>query len=126
MPESTNVILSLEKYPVCPVQVSELESTHIITPSGDMYTWYSDGAASILSKDGSCRYFWNKPTLKRAIENKLNQHSSYIRFFQDGSVENKINNQYYWWGPTIQETPIEGEPFDSCGLSQCCSECKIV
>jgi hypothetical protein len=115
MPGSTNVILSLEKYPICPVCIVGLDTVYLDAPNGDVYSWYSNGDASILSLDGTCRYFWSKPTLKRAICDPYScNNSSYTRFFKNGSVENKFDNNCYWWGPTITGESVKGRTYEIC------------
>lgn len=115
MPGSTNVILSLEKYPICPVCIVGLDPIYLDAPNGDVYTWYPNGHASILSKDGTYRYFWAKPTIKSVIYNVYNEYSgSYTRFFTNGSVENKFDNNCYWWGPTITGEPPQGKTYEIC------------
>lgn len=115
MPGSTNVVLSLERYPICPVCVVVTDNVYLDASNGDVYTWYSNGDASILSKDGTYRYFWSKPTLKSVIYNVCNEYSgSYTRFFTNGSVENKFDNNCYWWGPTIPGESVEGKTYELC------------
>jgi hypothetical protein len=114
MAGSTNVILSLEKYPVCPVEVPLHEPLYLDDPNGDVYTWYPYGSASIRSKDGTFRVFWKKPTMRDVVLNDLGHYASYVRFFKDGSVEDKRDNQCYWWGPTITGEPVIGSTFQLC------------
>jgi hypothetical protein len=115
MPGSTNVVLSLERYPICPVCVVVTDTVYLDAPNGDVYTWYWNGDASVLSKDGTYRYFWSKPTLKATIYNMYGQyHGNYTRFFTNGSVENKFDNKCYWWGPTVNGEPVEGTTYELC------------
>jgi hypothetical protein len=127
MPGSTNVVLSLEKYPVCPIRFIEYQPLYLDASNGDVYCWYPNGDASILSKDGTRRYFWSKPIMNDVICNLHGQYDgNYTRFFKDGSVENKINNVCYWWGPSIDGQSTEGETFEICSycaVKNCYDKC---
>jgi hypothetical protein len=126
MAGSTDVILSLEKYPVCPIDVDEYDTVSLDTPNGDVYCWYPDGCAAVWLKDGTYKFFWNKPTMADAILNQFGHHTSYTRFFKDGSVENKLNNQCYWWGPKVDGEAVVGSIFElcsECGVKNCYEGC---
>ena len=127
MADSTNVILSLENYPVCPVGCPDCDPLYLDAPNGDVYCWYPDGCAAIWLKDGTHKFFWKKPTMADAILNQLGHHTSYTRFFNDGSVENKLNNQCYWWGPTVTGEAVVGTTFEMCGFcntKNCYEQCQ--
>lgn len=127
MADSTNVILSLENYPVCPVGCPDCDPLYLDAPNGDVYCWYPDGCAAIWLKDGTHKFFRKKPTMADAILNQLGHHTSYTRFFNDGSVENKLNNQCYWWGPTVTGEAVVGTTFEMCGFcntKNCYEQCQ--
>jgi hypothetical protein len=120
MKYSTSVILSLEKFPICP-DSPEFDILGLDAPNGDIYTWYPDQSASIQSKDGTYRYFHKKPIIKEALSNIRRNQSTYTRFFQDGSVESRFYipghsgyNQYYWWGPRTEGEPVVGTTYEVC------------
>lgn len=117
MPQTTNVFLAMEKYPVCPSRLPNESSTvYIQAPNGDLYSWYGNGDASILSKDGTLRIFRRKPTVSDAFDNISGYEGRYTRFYNDGSVEHRFNNYCYWWGPTHAGQVQPGLPIRSCQI----------
>jgi hypothetical protein len=105
MPKSSKVILTLEKYPVCPY----LLDREIITekmPSGSVYTWYPTGHVTIGLKEGKAMYFYPKPSMEQAVQSQ--DRGMYIRFFEDGSVEQTMyeGGPVYWWGPELKRKRV--------------------
>ena len=129
MPGSTNVILSLENYPVCPVCMVDMDIVYLDAPNGDVYSWYPNGHASILSTDGTHRHFRRKKTLKGVIHDSEDFYKgTYTRFFKDGSVEHKFENNCYWWGPTITGKPPQGRVYlicKNCMGTECYETCVV-
>lgn len=107
MPGSKNIIHSLEEYPVCPVKVPKEGSIWLDTEAGDTYMWDEDGV-SILSYDGTHRFFRKKPTLADAVHNECEYTASCFNFLKDGSVEHRLDTRCYWWGPTYSGMPVKG------------------
>lgn len=123
MPGSTNVILALEKYPIRPAG-NNTDVVYLDAPNGDAYSWYPNGHASILSKDGTHRHFRRKPTLPGVIYDSDHFYKGrYIRFFTNSSVEQKFDNNCYWWGPVITGEPPQGRIYLMCkncmGVDEC-------
>jgi hypothetical protein len=117
MPQTTNVFLSIEKYPVCPSRLpNDFNTICIQAPNGDMYSWDGNGDASILSKDGTLRIYRRKPTVADAFNNISGYEGRYTRFYKDGSVEHRFNNYCYWWGPTYAAQPQPGVIIRSCQI----------
>lgn len=124
---STNVIVSLEKYPVCPIDIDEYHTVCLDTPNGDVYCWYPDGCAAVWLKDGTYKFFWKKPTMADAVLNQFEHRGTSTRFFKDGSVENMLNNQCYWWGPKVDGEAVVGTTFEMCGFcntKNCYEQCQ--
>jgi hypothetical protein len=117
MNKTTNVIFTMKKFPICPVELDKYEPISLDAFNGDYYCWYPDGSASVLSKSGTYSFFWPKPTIADAVNNKFGLYGSYMRFHKTGSVELKLDNHVYWWGPTVTGKPVEG-------ILEVCRLCK--
>ena len=103
-------IYSLEHYPICPVEIPKCQPVFIETLNGDTYMWdEADGSASIISADGTYRFFRRKPTIADAVYNVCGYTESCFNFLKDGTVEHRLGARHYWWGPTtIIGKPVRG------------------
>jgi len=101
-PNTTKIIMTLEKYPLCPYAMDGSGPIVEKMPSGSVYTWYPTGHVTIALKEGKTMYFYPKPTVEHAV--KSEDKGTYIRFFQDGSVEQTMyeGGPVYWWGPELK------------------------
>jgi hypothetical protein len=125
--DSTNVILSLERYPICPTPLSKYDNIYLDNSRKDQFCWYPNGDVSILFRSKTRFFFYKKPTIADAILNTSKHSGSYTRFFSNGSVERKVNNQCYWWGITSEIKPEKGVTYTickSCGTKNCYEECN--
>ncbi len=109
MPGSKIITYALENYPVCPVQVPKQGSVWLDTQGGDTYMWDEDGGVSILSYDGTQRFFRKKPTIADAVHNECEYTDSCFQFFKDGSVRHRVDTRVYWWGTTYTGVPVKGD-----------------
>lgn len=103
--DKNKTILKLDYYPVCPCPYPfplGKESVVGVKEPGSVYVWYEDGGVSVTLADGKQLYFYPKPTMVEAVNSV--EEGMYIRFFEDGSVEQTMyeDGPVYWWGPEIK------------------------
>lgn len=107
-PGTTEVVLGLERYPICPAKEWKTKRIVMHKRNGDSICWYKNGDASIRMDDGTYKYFWAKPTLMDFIHDRLHKTGEYFRIMKNGTVLNRIDGNIYYWGPTIKGFPHHG------------------
>ncbi len=107
-PHTTDVVLGLERYPICPAKEWKKNRIVMNKKNGDSICWYLNGDASIRMADGMYKYFWAKPTLMDFIQTRATRTGQYFRTLTNGAVLNQIGGHTYYWGPDVQGLPQHG------------------
>jgi hypothetical protein len=123
LPNTRIVIQELVECPKRLPQYEHLKFVRVVTK--DVTINWNDETVYAYYADGTQRMWHVRASKGKLISEVLREKGSFLQFLPNGGIYKRTPDWDYYWGPVVDQTPVEGDyelfNIDAVYCNDCCS-----